>query len=65
LTSRQALRPRLAALPDYAGYFGLEQQDVQRSRGCAVCVVHHDEHGRIVQIQGRDADSAGNRPSIC
>ena len=64
LTSRQALRPRLAALPDYASHFGLSHQDVQRSRACSVCVVHHDEHGRIVQIQGRDAGSAGDRPSI-
>jgi len=55
VTARQALRPRLAALPDYAAHFGLDEQDIQRSRNSSVCVVHHDEHGRIVQIQARSA----------
>lgn len=53
VTARQALRPRLTALPDYAGHFGLDRQDIQRNRECSVCVVHHDESGRIVRIQGR------------
>jgi poly-beta-1,6-N-acetyl-D-glucosamine biosynthesis protein PgaD len=53
VTARQALRPRLTALPDYAGHFGLSQQDIQASRECSVCVVHHDDSGRIVLIQGR------------
>jgi poly-beta-1,6-N-acetyl-D-glucosamine biosynthesis protein PgaD len=53
VTARQALRPRLTALPDYAGHFGLSAQDILRSRECSVCVVHHDESGRIVRIQDR------------
>jgi poly-beta-1,6-N-acetyl-D-glucosamine biosynthesis protein PgaD len=55
VTARQALRPRLTALPDYAAHFGLSAHDIQRSRNCSVCVVHHDEQGRIVQIQDRSA----------
>lgn len=55
LTARQAQRPRLAAQPDYAAHFGLSAQDIQRSRDCPVCVVHHDESGRIVQIHDRSA----------
>lgn len=53
ITARQALRPRLGSTPDYACHFGLSLQDVQDGRDSSVCVVHHDESGRIVQIQAR------------
>jgi poly-beta-1,6-N-acetyl-D-glucosamine biosynthesis protein PgaD len=55
VTARQARRPRITPHPDYAGHFGLTQQDLQASQASAVCIVHHDENGRIVQIQGRRA----------
>jgi len=53
ITARQALRPRLTLPPDYAGHFGLSAQDIQQGRECSVCVVHHDDSGRIVMIQDR------------
>lgn len=55
IATRQARRPCLTVTPDYAGYFGLTAQALEQGRDTAVCVVHHDEHGRIVQIQRRAA----------
>ena len=56
-SSRQARRPQQVHQPDYAGYFGLSAQALEQGRGTSVCVVHHDEQGRIVQIQRREADA--------
>jgi len=53
VTARRALRPRLGSSQDHAAHFGLSAQDVQHGRDSSVCVVHHDESGRIVQIQAR------------
>lgn len=52
-SARQARRPKLAQQPDYAGYFGLSAQSLEQGRGASVCVVHHDDLGRIVAIQDR------------
>lgn len=56
-SARRARRPQLTHQPDYAGYFGLSAQALEQGRGTSVCVVHHDEQGRIVQIQRREAAS--------
>jgi len=53
LSSQPALRPRLTVLPDYAGHFGVETQLIAAGRNSAVCVVHHDELGRITSIEPR------------
>jgi poly-beta-1,6-N-acetyl-D-glucosamine biosynthesis protein PgaD len=55
IATRQARRPSLTTTPDYAAYFGLTAQALEQGRDTAVCVVHHDEHGRIVRIQRRAA----------
>ena len=55
VSARQARRPQLTHQPDYAGYFGLSAQALEQGRGTSVCVVHHDEQGRIVQIESRPA----------
>jgi poly-beta-1,6-N-acetyl-D-glucosamine biosynthesis protein PgaD len=55
LTARQARRPLLARLPDYAAHFSLSLPDIERARASAVCVVHHDELGRIVRIHSGDS----------
>lgn len=58
LSSQPALRPRLTALPDYAGHFGIDTQTIAAGRSSAVCVVHHDEQGRITSIESRPATNA-------
>ena len=57
VATRQARRPPPAPQPDYAAYFGLTPQALEAGRGNAVCVVHHDESGRIIQIQARSANA--------
>jgi poly-beta-1,6-N-acetyl-D-glucosamine biosynthesis protein PgaD len=53
LTKRHVLRPETSTLPDYAGHFDLPPIDVQRGRASSICMVHHDEHGRIVSVEPR------------
>lgn len=51
MSAAEAPLPDLAsALPDYAAHFGLEAAELAQCRASRVCVVHHDEQGRIVQI---------------
>jgi poly-beta-1,6-N-acetyl-D-glucosamine biosynthesis protein PgaD len=38
---------------DYARHFALPEQAIQAGRRASVCVVRHDEHGRIVQLEPR------------
>ncbi|ENV55496.1 MULTISPECIES: poly-beta-1,6-N-acetyl-D-glucosamine biosynthesis protein PgaD [Acinetobacter] len=38
-------------LNDYAGYFELNQQQIQLGRTQKVAIVHHDENGRITHIE--------------
>jgi poly-beta-1,6-N-acetyl-D-glucosamine biosynthesis protein PgaD len=50
--------PRVAAAPapslrDYARHFQLPEHELRAGREAAVCVVHHDEHGRIVRLDPR------------
>jgi poly-beta-1,6-N-acetyl-D-glucosamine biosynthesis protein PgaD len=53
LSSQPALRPRLTALPDYAGHFGIPMQTIMAGRSSSVCVVQHDDEGRITHIETR------------
>jgi poly-beta-1,6-N-acetyl-D-glucosamine biosynthesis protein PgaD len=65
-STHQARRPQLTHQPDYAGYFGISAQALERGRGTSVCVVHHDEQGRIVRIQARavPANAATAAPEV-
>ncbi len=38
---------------DYAAHFEVSEAQVAAARRCSVCVVHHDERGRIVAIEPR------------
>jgi poly-beta-1,6-N-acetyl-D-glucosamine biosynthesis protein PgaD len=56
LSSQPALRPQLTVLPDYAGHFGIDTQTIVAGRNSAVCVVHHDDQGRITRIEARSTE---------
>jgi poly-beta-1,6-N-acetyl-D-glucosamine biosynthesis protein PgaD len=53
LSSQPALRPQLTLLPDYAGHFGVDTQTIVAGRNSPICVVHHDDQGRITRIEAR------------
>jgi poly-beta-1,6-N-acetyl-D-glucosamine biosynthesis protein PgaD len=59
VSSQPALRPQLTVLPDYAGHFGIDTQAIAAGRNSSICVVHHDEQGRITRIEARNS----RRPS--
>lgn len=42
------------ALQDYASHFQLPEETIAQGRTSSVCVVHHDEQGRIIRIDCRD-----------
>ncbi|MEJ0098301.1 MAG: poly-beta-1,6-N-acetyl-D-glucosamine biosynthesis protein PgaD [Pseudomonadota bacterium] len=50
LSTQPSPLPRLALVPDYAGHFGIEPRQLTEARDSNVCVVHHDEAGRILRI---------------
>lgn len=50
ITTSHARPPRLGGRPDYAGHFGLSPAELERGRASSICVVHHDEQGRIVRL---------------
>ena len=41
-------------LDDYADYFDLDEAEILAGRASRICVVRHDEHGRIVGIGPRE-----------
>jgi poly-beta-1,6-N-acetyl-D-glucosamine biosynthesis protein PgaD len=55
LWNRLAVRkqqPASAINPaEYARHFGIAEQDVQRTRESQICTVHHDDQGRIVELE--------------
>ena len=38
---------------NYAKHFDLSEEDMLKCKNSKVCVVHHDEHGKIVNIEAR------------
>lgn len=53
LPARRAHMPPTQGLHDYARHFGLSADTLLAGRAARVCVVHHDEQGRIVRIEPR------------
>lgn len=54
LPARKVAAPEVVqSLADYAAHFGLPEQQIQAGQGTAVCVVHHDDQGRIIGIEAR------------
>lgn len=47
--------PEVPSVTDYANHFELPESEVVAGRGSAICVVHHDERGRIVRVEPRAA----------
>jgi len=39
------------ALPDYARYFELPEQEIQAGRQQKVTTLHHDENGKIIRVE--------------
>lgn len=53
LPSRTAHSEEAHDLGDYARHFQLPEQEVMDGRASSICVVHHDEHGRIIRIDSQ------------
>lgn len=47
------------SLCDYARHFRLDEHELRAGRGAAVCVVQHDESGRIVKLECREPAASG------
>jgi poly-beta-1,6-N-acetyl-D-glucosamine biosynthesis protein PgaD len=45
--------PNVRSVSDYARHFELSEDEILAGRGTAVCVVHHDEGGRIIRVERR------------
>jgi poly-beta-1,6-N-acetyl-D-glucosamine biosynthesis protein PgaD len=41
------------AIADDARHFGLPEAEIRAGRAASICVVHHDEAGRIVRLEPR------------
>jgi poly-beta-1,6-N-acetyl-D-glucosamine biosynthesis protein PgaD len=63
LASQPAPTPRINLAPDYSGHFGLDPRELALARSSSICVVHHDELGRILCIDCdcRDASQHGRQ----
>lgn len=53
LPARKAKMPPVHTLRDYAAHFELPELEIINGRASSVCVVHHDEEGRIIRIDSR------------
>ncbi|WP_242393222.1 poly-beta-1,6-N-acetyl-D-glucosamine biosynthesis protein PgaD [Anaeromyxobacter oryzisoli] len=53
LPARKLRASSALSVRDYARYFGVPEHALQAGRRAAVCVVHHDDSGRIVEIECR------------
>jgi poly-beta-1,6-N-acetyl-D-glucosamine biosynthesis protein PgaD len=55
LPSRKARASAPApSVRDYARHFALREHELHLGRRASVCVVHHDDSGRIVRLETRD-----------
>lgn len=50
---RRACAAPALSLREHAEHFQLSERELREARAAAVCVVHHDEHGRIVRLEPR------------
>ena len=51
LPAKQVRNPRAKQTSDYADYFELPESSIESSRQSQICIVHHDEHGKIIRIE--------------
>jgi|GEM_PF-1382380 len=45
--------PQARLLRDYAAHFELPEQEILAGRDSRVCVIHHDDSGRIIRIESQ------------
>lgn len=62
LPARKARASAALSVRDYARHFELSEHELQAGRRAAVCVVHHDDEGRIVQLECREPGE--HRPAV-
>ncbi len=55
LPAVKARAPEVHSVSDYARHFELSEDEILAGRGTAVCVVHHDDGGRIIRVERRAA----------
>jgi poly-beta-1,6-N-acetyl-D-glucosamine biosynthesis protein PgaD len=53
LPAVKARTPEVQSVSDYARHFELSEDELVAGRGTSVCVVHHDEVGRITRVERR------------
>jgi poly-beta-1,6-N-acetyl-D-glucosamine biosynthesis protein PgaD len=63
LPARRACAAPPPSLREYARHFDLPEHELRAGHEAAVCVVHHDEHGRIVRLERRDPPRRAARRS--
>lgn len=51
LPSHQVYKPRARQLEDYASHFDLSSQHISAGREQRICIIHHDDHGKIIAIE--------------
>jgi poly-beta-1,6-N-acetyl-D-glucosamine biosynthesis protein PgaD len=56
LAARKARATVALSLRDYAERFELPEAELRAGREASVCIVRHDDSGRIVQLECRGAD---------
>lgn len=39
------------SLTDYADHFGVDETEIEAGRAASICIVHHDDHGHIIDIE--------------
>lgn len=55
LPAHKIQTPKVQSVSDYARHFELPEEEILSGRETSVCVVHHDEGGRIVRVEPRGA----------
>jgi poly-beta-1,6-N-acetyl-D-glucosamine biosynthesis protein PgaD len=55
LPAFQPRAPRVPSVGDYAEHFTLPAEVILAGRSASVCVVHHDEAGRLVRVEPKGA----------
>lgn len=57
LPAKQVRHAQARQTSDYATYFDLPLENIESSRQSQICVVHHDENGKIIRIEQRELSS--------
>ena len=62
LPARKAPETKAVSLREHAEQFGLTERELESARHAPVCVVRHDERGRIIGVECREP--AGHRQAL-